>query len=150
MSIKIISINIQGARLIESFLKFIEIENPDVILMQEVFISDNSNDPEYNILNTLQMFGFTYAYHAATYDTKRSSTVVKAGNAIASKYPLASLSTLRVDNGDRDRDRGAMSKTGNFGTGTAKSYVEEYNKILFELVENTHSFPQGRRIKLWL
>jgi len=88
MSIKIISINIQGGQLLENFLKFIEIENPDVILMQEVFTSDNSNDPKYDILNTLRMFGFAYAHHAVTYDTKRNSSVVKAGNAVVSKYPF--------------------------------------------------------------
>lgn len=95
MSIKIITINIQAAELLDNFLAFIQEQVPDILLMQEVFTSRESLNQRFYVLEHLQ--NILNDYHvdrAATYDTLRDGAVVQAGNAILSKFPIKKRKTV--------------------------------------------------------
>jgi endonuclease/exonuclease/phosphatase family metal-dependent hydrolase len=95
LNVKIISINIEAANLLDQLLEFVREQTPDILLMQEVFISHESLDRRFHILEHLQdILRNYYLDRAATYDTYRGGTMVEAGNAILSRFPIVESQTF--------------------------------------------------------
>ena len=116
MRIKIININIWiGGILWDELCDFLRKENPDIILMQEVFNGDKSfKKKQYRALSELQnSLDFPHAAFAPSFTEKtdeldalgKEKEVVQ-GNAVLSKFPLTEVATTFYDVpfGDRDPD----------------------------------------------
>jgi endonuclease/exonuclease/phosphatase family metal-dependent hydrolase len=91
MKIKYISLNIWAGELLESALKFLKKENPDILSLQEVYHNPEvSNNEILNLyLEVVKVLGFEYHVFAPAYDhisTKDLRGV--QGNAVFSKFPI--------------------------------------------------------------
>ena len=90
MPVKVVTININAAILFDPLLESVRHQKPDVLMLQELFISHESKDRRFHILERLQQILRQYDIHrAATYDTFRHRVRIEAGNAILSRFPIA-------------------------------------------------------------
>lgn len=120
MRIKCISLNIwQGGNLFDAAIDFIRQEQPDILLMQEVY---NGTDPvlerKYRTLQTMQeTFGFPYSDFAPAFLDNRTEGNIPQGNAVFSRFPI-----LASD---------------------SKFFNEPYSEDYIELPENFDSCPRN-------
>lgn len=90
MKIKVLTLNIWGGRLLYRAIEFIKAEDPDIILLQEVFNGEDKNlDFKYKSYKFLrQKLNLPHnAFMAAFIDT-RSFKRIPQGNAIFSRFPI--------------------------------------------------------------
>lgn len=94
MTIKIVTLNIWlGGLLMEDVIAFIEAENPDILLLQEVL---NGEDPalelQHRTMQVLQAkLGFPYENFAPEYlEIDETGGKAQVGNAVLSKLPITS------------------------------------------------------------
>ena len=91
MRLKIITINVEAGSLLDSFLAFVQAEQPDILLLQEVFVGPEAANRQFHILECLrEMLPHYQVDHAPTYDTYRGGLYIEAGNAILSTFPIIS------------------------------------------------------------
>jgi endonuclease/exonuclease/phosphatase family metal-dependent hydrolase len=92
MRIKCISINVwQGGNIFDALLDFIATEQPDILLLQEVY---DSKDPllerKYRTFEVLKQACGDLPYHdfAAAFVDNRAEGNIPQGNAVFSKFPI--------------------------------------------------------------
>jgi endonuclease/exonuclease/phosphatase family metal-dependent hydrolase len=91
MKIKIISLNIwHGGRLWDNALEFLKAEDPDILLLQEVFNDHNvAREPRFRTMDEFtRLFQFTDSDFAPTLLYVEEFGKVEQGNAILSKFPI--------------------------------------------------------------
>lgn len=100
MQIKCITINIwHGGKLFEELISFLKSENPDVLLLQEVY---DGKDPVFeNRFRTIDIFreklGLPFSSFAPTILDREDFGKVPQGNAIFSKFPILFEETTFYD-----------------------------------------------------
>jgi endonuclease/exonuclease/phosphatase family metal-dependent hydrolase len=92
MTFKIISLNLwQGGLLFDAILTFLEREQPDILLLQEVLQNDNPSLPQrFRSLEVLQkcLPSLRYAHFAPALIDNDDGHRVTSGNAILSRFPI--------------------------------------------------------------
>lgn len=94
MQIKVVSLNTwHGGRLFNNMVDLLRAQNADILMLQEVFNSDDPTlEPRFRCYTELQkLLGYKYAQFAPalTYTASDSDGVIQ-GNAVLSKFPLTS------------------------------------------------------------
>ncbi len=100
MRIKFITINIwQGGNLLGNLIEFLKKENPDIIAMQEAYNGKESNlDPKFRSVDVLKaQLPLPYSSFAPQIIDVRSFGKIEQGNAVLSKFPIASQNVLFYD-----------------------------------------------------
>lgn len=100
MRITCLSLNIwEGGKLFDAALAFIQEEQPDILLVQEVY---NSSDPalerRFRTVQTIQQIcAFPFYNFAPAFTSKRPEGGISRGNAVFSRFPI-SASDVRFFN----------------------------------------------------
>lgn len=90
MKLKVICLNIWGGKLLDNIVEFLLMENPDIVLAQEIFSSEDTNiEPRYRSHQVLtSSLGF-YSDFAPTYrDFDHTNGKSQRGNSIFSRFPI--------------------------------------------------------------
>lgn len=101
MRLKIIQLNIWRGTLLSNALEFLRSENPDIILLQEVY-SNSNNLPGMPITHRLYQYleeklpDYTSVYGPAFTDTTKLGNI-ESGNAIFSKLPVLETTNTFFD-----------------------------------------------------
>lgn len=101
MKVKVINLNLWfGGKLFDSALSFIVKENPDILLLQEVYDGKDSSFPKN--LRTLEILkkelNLKYFYFSPAFLEKlKDGKKVERGNAVFSKFPIKSKNTIFYD-----------------------------------------------------
>ncbi len=95
MTIKFLSLNVWGGRLLDKVISFVQTEKPDICVFQEVHNGlDQDKEPH---LRTFSIFkeklGLPYSLFSATHREKG----IERGNATFSKFPLTLVDTIFFD-----------------------------------------------------
>lgn len=101
MTFKIISLNLwRGGLLFDAILPFLERENPDILMLQEVLHSDDPATPErFRSLETLQkhlQFLPHTSFAPALLDNEEGHKF-QSGNAVMSRFPITDNTTIPYD-----------------------------------------------------
>lgn len=98
---KILQINIWAGRMARGLVRYIELEQPDVICMQEVFNGDFEvpcPDRMFDILSRIkQASGLEHEYFSMRYSIDVTGSTVPYGNAILSRFPFESVRTIQTE-----------------------------------------------------
>jgi endonuclease/exonuclease/phosphatase family metal-dependent hydrolase len=101
MICKIISLNLwRGGLLFDAILEFLEREDPDVLMLQEVLHSDNPATPErFRSLETLQkhLKSLPHADFAPAFLDNEEGHKFQSGNAVLSRFPIIGSTTTPYD-----------------------------------------------------
>lgn len=100
MPLKFVCLNLWiGGRLFDNILEFLEREQPDILVLQEVYRSKNPNaDRAAQSFKTLQQtFGYTHNFFSPAFLDKYNFPEAESGNAILSRYPLFSHREIFFD-----------------------------------------------------
>lgn len=101
MRLKFICLNLWfGGKLWDNTVEFIRKENPDILALQEVMLSDDLKlPPNYRTLEELQkIFSFPYFHNAPAFvSTRPDMPRAEFGNAILSRYPITKNETVFFD-----------------------------------------------------
>jgi len=96
MQVKVVSLNTwHGGRLFDSMVEFLRDQNADILMLQEVFNSDDPTlEPRFRCYTELQkLLGYRYADFAPALTFTASDGSVAdmiQGNAVLSRFPLSS------------------------------------------------------------
>lgn len=102
MKIKFITLNIEhGGKLFDNIVDFFTQENPDIIVTQEIFNSDN---PQYDrrfrgfaqLGKALEKELPHHAFQSAFFDITEMKDGVERGNAVFSRFPLIKNERIQV------------------------------------------------------
>ena len=98
MKIKVLTLNIWGGEFLERVVDFIRKENPDVVLLQEVYNGTGNLDSKYQSLYVLQA-KLNYSYYAfePSLIDVRSIGNILWGNAILSRFPIRNQKSIFFD-----------------------------------------------------
>lgn len=99
MKLKVIQLNIWRGKLLTNALQFINEENPDIILLQEVYSTELSGMPvTHRLYQALQekLPEYKSAYGAAFTDTTKLGDI-ESGNAIFSKFEILETTNTFFD-----------------------------------------------------
>ncbi len=113
MKLKVLCLNIWiGGILFDEIIAFLKKENPDILLLQEVYNGDGSfHKIQYRALGELQKaLGYEFAHFAPAFFEDGEGKEVVQGNAILCKFPLAEVSTTFYDIGYSKRDPNDSTK----------------------------------------
>lgn len=101
MKVKVINLNLWfGGKLFDSALGFVKKENPDILLLQEVY--DGKNNSFSKNLRTFEIFkkelNLDYYFFSPSFLEKlKDGTKIERGNAIFSKFPIKFKDTIFYD-----------------------------------------------------
>lgn len=120
MKVKILNLNVWiGGILWENIVDFLKTEDPDILMVQEIYNGDSSfSKIQYRSFTQLkEILGYEYALFAATFieesdqrdDSGKFKEVVQ-GNAVYSKFPLSEVSNTFYDVAFGKRDPDDASK----------------------------------------
>lgn len=98
MKIRLLTLNVWGGELLEEVVNFIRKENPDIVLLQEVYSGTGNLDPKYKSLSLFQekLNLPHYAFEPLFKDVK-SNRKILSGNAIFSRFPIENQKTIFFD-----------------------------------------------------
>lgn len=99
MKIKILNLNIWGGELLGDVKVFIRNENPDIVLLQEVYNGQYNLDPKFKSFNILKKdlkFPY-YAFEPLFVDVRLNGKKIPQGNAIFSRYPIQNKKAIFFD-----------------------------------------------------
>lgn len=92
MKLKVVSLNIWEGIFLDQAIDFIDSQNPDVVMLQEVYgENDPSDDRQFRTLEILQgSLDLPYSYYIPGLRHNRKEGKFLVGNAIFSKHPILS------------------------------------------------------------
>lgn len=98
-TLKVITVNTWGGRLLDSFSAFLKKENADIVFLQEVYNAEDPKlEPRFRLLSEfLSRLPYLYHAYAPTFLDTRSVGDVICGNAILSKFPITDQSYTPFD-----------------------------------------------------
>lgn len=98
-TLKVITVNTWGGRLLDSLSAFLKKENADIVFLQEVYNAEDSKlEPRFRLLSEfLSRLPYSYHAYAPTFLDTRSVGDVICGNAILSKFPITDQSYTPFD-----------------------------------------------------
>lgn len=99
MKIKILTLNIWGGELLSDVKNFIRNENPDIVLLQEVYNKKYNLDPKFESFNILKKgldFPY-YAFESLFIDVRLSGKKIPQGNAIFSRFSIKNQKLIFFD-----------------------------------------------------
>jgi endonuclease/exonuclease/phosphatase family metal-dependent hydrolase len=91
MRIKVVSLNTwHGGRLFDNMIRFLQEQDADILMLQEVFNSDDPKlEPRFRCYTELQkILGYKYAHFAPALTFIQTEGAIVEGNAVLSKSPL--------------------------------------------------------------
>lgn len=90
MKLKVVSLNIWEGILLDQAIDFIRAQNPDVVMLQEVYGKNDPKDAkQFRTLEVLQdSLGLPYSYYTPGLRHRREEGKFLIGNAIFSKHPI--------------------------------------------------------------
>lgn len=100
MNIKFISLNIwQGGNMFVQSMEFLYKENPDILVVQEVYDGQNPlYEQRYKtFLEVKKTLSFSYSSFSPAFLDTRTIGNIDRGNAIFSKFPIISNTTIAYD-----------------------------------------------------
>lgn len=113
MRVKLINLNTwQGGKFLwDNIIQYLKDEQPDIVMLQEVFASEEENVAPYlKTLESLQeIFNFPYSEYSLEAIFDNGEEIAPMGNAILSKFPLSDKQVIWIngtapttmDNNDR-------------------------------------------------
>lgn len=87
---KIISLNLwHGGRLLPDILNFLKSEDADIVVLQEVYASEDRKLPaRFRSLEALKPLGYPYQDFVPAYSNRLDEGLVPEGTAVLSKFPV--------------------------------------------------------------
>lgn len=139
MSYKFICLNVwNGGKLWDPMVSFLRAEQPDVLALQEAFLSQDLASPKYDrTLEELQKeLNLPYAAFAAAFLNVHGGKELEKGNAVLSRFPLTPHSTIFYD-----QPYGPMDDSGLYG--------QDYTLIPRNLQHVAVELPSGQPVQLF-
>ena len=105
MKVKFLCLNLwQGGNLMDDILAFIKKEDPDILVLQEVYDGHNPSwDRQYRSMDVLRKeLNYQYSHFAKSYLDNRDIGKVDYGNAVFSKFPIKDSNFIFYDIPYRD------------------------------------------------
>ncbi len=99
MRLKVIDLNLWQGRLLDQAVGFLNQENPDIILLQEVFdghTADNDALNSFSVLKT-KLPDYKFTAFAPAFFVTVEGTEIKQGQAILSKFPINESTAIFYD-----------------------------------------------------
>lgn len=99
MKIKILTLNIWGGELLNNVVSFIQEENPDIVLLQEVYNGKEDLETRFRSFNILKekLNFFYYAFEPLFLGVRSNGKKILQGNAIFSRFPIENKKLIFFD-----------------------------------------------------
>lgn len=116
MQIKVVCLNLWHGVLLRQSIDFLQSQNADVVLLQEVYDGrdESWNNPGIRSRMMLEELGYTYQTYAPAFNKQIEQVLIPEGNLILSKFPIEEQSTIFFDvpfNDNFDQWRGNFATT---------------------------------------
>ncbi len=99
MKLKVIDLNLWQGRLLEQAVDFLKLENPDIILLQEVFDGHTADNDALNSLSILKakLGEYKFQAFAPAFFVVVDGVEIPQGQAIFSKFPIQNVRAIFYD-----------------------------------------------------